>query len=153
MRIRSLPSNCQSTATTGFTLAEVLISLALLGMMLGGIINSYLMAAQRAEWASASSAAHRVAVMKLEQLKAAPWEELIGLMGAGWLERSAHLDLPATSDQSTTGTVRFRVDNAGPPENIEDTDLLMFRVECVWNLGSRSYTTPDPHLVTYRGRD
>ena len=79
-----------------FTLAEVLISLALLGMMLGGIITAYLAAAQRAEWASASAAAHRLAVMKMEQLKAAPWDWIYNGGNGISLMETQSLDMPRT---------------------------------------------------------
>jgi prepilin-type N-terminal cleavage/methylation domain-containing protein len=150
MRVTTIQSS--ASARDGFTLAEVLIALALLGIMLGGIINSYLAAAQRAEWASASAAAHRLAVMKLEQLKTAPWEDLIDLMSEGPKEVEGRLDLPVTvepNQQATAATVRFWVEEVTPAEQ----DLVRLGVECVWSMGSRGYTNPVPPLVTYRGRD
>lgn len=129
----------------GFTLAEVLISIALLGMMLGGIITSYLAAAQRAEWASASAAAHRLVVMKMEQLKVAEWHEL---ETSNW---AATLDMPSSTDPEDEPIDRrprvFLVVDR------EDEDFLKLTVWCEWHLGSRRFETPNPPLVTFRARD
>jgi prepilin-type N-terminal cleavage/methylation domain-containing protein len=137
----------------GFTLAEVLISLALIGIMIGGIITSYLAAAQRAEWASASAAAHRLAVMKMEQLKVAPWNELPirenESVEPKWVE--AWLDVPASilpEEEERRPRVYFTVD-----EDPEREDFVKLTVWCVWHLGTRSLETPNPRLVTNRARD
>jgi prepilin-type N-terminal cleavage/methylation domain-containing protein len=141
-------------APRGFTLAEVLIALALVGMMIGGIITSYLAVAYRGEWASASSAAHRLSVMKLEQLKAAPWGDLMELARnnpAGRRTSLGHMDLPLSVPGPFAATVEFWAEAV--PEGNPDPDLLKLTVQCVWSLGSRTYTNPNPALVTYRGRD
>lgn len=134
---------------TGFTLAEVLIALALIGIMIGGIITSYISAAQRAEWASASAAAHRLAVMKLEQLKAAPWEELpIGLGEhtiVAWLDMPASIE-PEDEEPGRWPIVRFTVEPQGE-------DFVKLTVWCEWYHGARTMETPTPRLLTYRARD
>jgi prepilin-type N-terminal cleavage/methylation domain-containing protein len=144
-------------APRGFTLAEVLIALALVGMMIGGIITSYLAVAYRGEWASASSAAQRLSVMKLEQLKAAPWGDLMELAQnnpSGMRTSVGHMDLPLSVPGPFTATVEFWAEGVQTqPGSSGDPDLLRLTVQCVWSLGSRTYTNPNPALVTYRGRD
>ena len=58
----------------GFTLAEVVISLAIVAMVMGGVLYGYVMTATRAEWSAYSQAAHSVAMQGIEQARAAKWD-------------------------------------------------------------------------------
>jgi prepilin-type N-terminal cleavage/methylation domain-containing protein len=139
----------------GFTLAEVMISLALLGMMIGGIITSYLAAAQRAEWASASAAAHRLTVNKMEQLKAAPWDWLHN-NGMGRSETEmATLEMPRTVAGTNDVILQF---SSTPRTNIYVSPPHVVYVELEVTLTTtepipqlRNFTPPP--LRTYRAPD
>jgi prepilin-type N-terminal cleavage/methylation domain-containing protein len=143
IRMRLTIAQSPTRTRGGFTLAEVLISLALVGMMIGGIITSYLAAAQRAEWASASAAAHRLAVMKMEQLKAAPWD---------WLHNDGHgrelteintLDMPRT----VMGTNDMLVQLSSTPRTNTysgGADVVFLELEV-----TLTNTVPFPHLRNF----
>src|ERR1044072_3336650 len=58
----------------GFTLVELLISMAILGVVLGSTILFYTAAADRAEWSAHSLAAESIASQGVEQARAAKWD-------------------------------------------------------------------------------
>jgi hypothetical protein len=152
MRNSALKIQSRRRHCAAFTLAEVLISLALLGMMLGGIITAYLAAAQRAEWASASAAAHRLAVMKMEQLKAAPWDWVYnGGDGIAVMEIQS-LDMPRTVAQGEgEGEVIVRAFSRTHATNafILELEVQVDPAETFSHL--RNFTPPP--LRTYRASD
>src|SRR5256885_420469 len=57
-----------------FTLAEVVVCLAIVALLFGGIITGYMQGAYRAEWAGYNLAAQAQALQQLEQAKAAMWD-------------------------------------------------------------------------------
>ena len=58
----------------GFTLVEVVISLAILGVSLGGILTLYVRSAQRADWSGYSVSAQMMALSGLERCRAAKYD-------------------------------------------------------------------------------
>src|SRR5260370_1220531 len=72
MRTRLLPK----VSRRAFTLAEVLVSLALTGMMVTGIVSGFLQSAKQAEWSAYSLAAQSQALQRMEQVRAAQWDPL-----------------------------------------------------------------------------
>lgn len=58
----------------GFTLAEVVISVAVSAMVFSGILSGYVQAAKRAEWSGYNLSAGATAVQQIEQARSAVWE-------------------------------------------------------------------------------
>ncbi|MDR3458422.1 MAG: prepilin-type N-terminal cleavage/methylation domain-containing protein [Verrucomicrobiae bacterium] len=58
----------------GFTLVEVLISAAIMGLVFGTVINCYIQSGQRLEWTGYSLAAQSMATQVVEQARAANWD-------------------------------------------------------------------------------
>ena len=58
----------------GFTLVEVTLSLVIIALVFGGIINAYISASYRAEWTGYSLAAQAAAIQTLEQARSATWD-------------------------------------------------------------------------------
>ena len=58
----------------GFTFAEVLISLVIIALVFGTIINGYLVGAKRAQWTGYSLAAQSLSVQCVEQARSAVWD-------------------------------------------------------------------------------
>src|SRR5256714_910544 len=57
-----------------FTLAEVVIAMAITVMSLAGVIMGYIFAIRQAEWSAYSLAAQSLATQRLEQTRAAKWD-------------------------------------------------------------------------------
>lgn len=58
----------------GFTLAEVVISIAVMSMVFSGILTGYVQSARRAEWTGYSLASQAYGIQQLEQARAAVWD-------------------------------------------------------------------------------
>ena len=71
-------NHCDATCSGGFTLAEVVISVALAGIIFSGILEGYVHAGRRAEWSGYNLAAGAIAMQQIEQARAAVWDTDIG---------------------------------------------------------------------------
>ena len=138
--------------TSGFTLAEVLISIVVAGAAVAGIVGGYHVVVQRAEWSSASSAAQLQAMRRLELVRAARWDPACpsyptnanDLVEENFPEVEWALDVPQTGTTLLTATNRVTiVDVPGSA-----VPLRMIQVDCVWSLPSRgTYTNT---VISYR---
>jgi prepilin-type N-terminal cleavage/methylation domain-containing protein len=94
-------------ARAAFTLLEVVISLAILGTVLSGLIYGYGQANQTAEWSSMSLAAQASASRGAEQARAADWRPRDYPQTYG----------PGGSDEWTNGQVVINYDYLDVPVN------------------------------------
>lgn len=148
--VRCLPGRPESLAA-GFTLAEVVISIAVTGLVFAGILSGYVQSARNAEWTGYSLAAQALAVQQIEQARSAVWDystgngrnELTNLnllnpqYDSGTKTRRGYswstLDLPysGTNVVRATNYVTVRMfyfnNNANPP-----VQLQMLQVDTVW---------------------
>jgi prepilin-type N-terminal cleavage/methylation domain-containing protein len=134
----------------GFTLTEVVVSMALAAFTVGGVIACYLMAAQRSEWTTASTAAHQLAMDRMEQLRAARWDDASAvaselLEGVRW-EAPSVLEVPQTGLGMLWATNQVTVTRLAV-----DRPVMLLRVDCVWSLAARGPFTNT--LVSYRAPD
>lgn len=87
---------------TGFSLAEVVISLAIAAIFVGGTVAGFQQAATRAEWSAYSLAAHSLAMQTQEQVRAATWDQnatppVDQVVNANFPAMVNILDIPVTS--------------------------------------------------------
>lgn len=73
-RGNSSPGKPACPGTLGFTLAEVVISVAITTMAFSAILLGYIQSARRAEWSGYSLAAQAYSIQQLEQARAAVWD-------------------------------------------------------------------------------
>lgn len=73
----------------GFTLAEVVVSIAILTSVMTGLILGYIQSDRRARWCSMTLAAESLASQSVEQARAAKWDVHAQTPGTG----------PGTSDE------------------------------------------------------
>ena len=59
---------------TGFTLVEVVMALAIVGLVFAGILNAYIQTGLRLEWTGYSLAAQSLAVESIEQARSSLWD-------------------------------------------------------------------------------
>ena len=129
--------------TTGFTLAEVLVSLFAFGLVTSGLIYGYVQINRMAEWSSMSLAAQSYASQGLEQAKSAQWnyvgdtnfgpgtgDELGYPMAVGYKNYS----ITNTMDVPTTGAPIYVINyititNVFPNNN---PPVRQIRSDCVW---------------------
>lgn len=143
-------ANPKRRRIAGYTLEEVVMSVAIAGIAMTGIINGYSVVARRADWGAVSAAATAQAGQRLEQIRAARWETVAAMpvdevVAANFPVQTVELPLPKAGASAVQATVRTFVTSVAstPP-------LKMVRVECVWAYAGKSFTNS---LVTYRSPD
>jgi len=148
---------------SGFTLAEVLISITIAGVAVASIWAGYLLVAQRAEWSTASSAAQSQAIRRMEQVRAARWDpfdpsyptnnpsyptESNELVTDNFPDVEWPLDIPQSGTNLLTGTNYVTITDLSTTALY----LKMIRVDCVWWLPSRGALFTNT-VTTYRTAD
>jgi len=114
------------------TLIEVVIALAITGLMLGGIISGYIYcttAAMKAELVQAASAR---ALERLEETRSAQWNTAVypvvdQLVAANFSNVVVSLDTPGTNLTGTAATIVTTISqiSSNPP-------IRNIRVDCIW---------------------
>ena len=135
--------------TLGFTLPEVVISVAIAALCIGGIIYGYVISARRAEWSGYSLAAHTAAIQVIERIRSARWDPTanppVDLVTSNQfpVTESLLLDIPVQGTNVVSVSARTTIStiSVNPP-------LKMIEVECTWPFSNgRTYTNK---VVTYR---
>ena len=132
----------------GFTLAEVVISTAIAGLTIGGIVYGYIFAARQAEWTGYSLAAQSLAIQRIEQTRAAVWNPYVYpvvdfLQTSNFPARIEVLDIPRSGTNLVYATNVTTIANVSlaPP-------LRLVRVDCSWKfMDHGSFTNT---IITYR---
>ena len=79
MRVMEVEQNQPSKrALRAFTLAEVIVALAIVTLVFGGIITAYIQSSRQAEWAGYSLAAQALGIQQIEQARSAVWDTSLG---------------------------------------------------------------------------
>ena len=132
----------------GFTLEEVVVSMAISALTIGGVASGYVTTNKRAEWSTYSAAAQSAALQQIEQARAAKWDPLAlpatdELVSANFPVTTAKLDLPGAS-----GTVAYVTNRTTITRLSVDPPLKLIRVDSSWSFQSRGPFTNS--VTTYR---
>jgi hypothetical protein len=118
-------------SVAAFTLAEVVVCLAIVALMFGGIITAYMQGAYRAEWAGYNLAAQALAMQQIEQAKTAVWDdghnEFTNLVLQTW----GVLDLPISGTNKVYATNYVTV-TTNQVSSSPDVFVQMVKVDTVW---------------------
>jgi len=124
----------------GFTLVEMVMALAVLALVMGGMILCYVQACERAQWTGYALAAQGLAIQQLEQARAAAMDpnglvcELTNIAPSGTATTAATLDLPVPATTNYVWATNYvgikLVTNSVSPL----VTLYMVRVDTVWPL-------------------
>jgi hypothetical protein len=124
------------------TLVEVAMAMGVAGLAVAGIVNGYIFCTQSATKSALSLAAGARAIERLEQTRAASWQNSSSppvdqLVASNFPPEVVTLDLPAASGIITYATNYIQISqiSTNPP-------LRRIRVDCVWSFrGSATLTT------------
>lgn len=145
---------------SGLTLVEVLISLAIVGLVFGSIIQGYITSGKVTEWSGYSLAAQSLAVQTLEQVRSATWDPQMNKCevtnipmrgatisyssGGAWTNYSGYvtciLDVPWKSNNYVMATnfVNFKLVSFASNTNVQ---AILARVDTVWQFTDWGYAT------------
>ena len=151
MRITTKSGRRREATSRAFSLVEVVLSMAIAAVAIGGMVYGYIMSAQRAEWSAYSLAAQSLAVQRSEQTRACKWDPsgfppVDELVAANFPVVVDILDIPIS------GTNLVYATNWTTITTVSTTPALrMIQVDCVWKFMNRGVFTNT--IVTYRGPD
>ena len=140
-------------ANAAFTLVEVVMAMAILAFVMGGLILCYVQSNRRAEWSAMSLAAQASAVEAVEQARAAQWDVHVTsndqLLHGGTstnYTRTNTMLVPATGQTIVlTNTVTVQNILINPP-------LRQIRADCPWQyLVTQKWFTNT--VITWRSPD
>ncbi len=139
----------------GFTLPEVIVSLAVASVVFGGILLGYTLTTDRAEWSAYSLAAQSLALQGVEQARAAQWDTRtappVDELGVTNYNQVITLDVPVSGGNPTLATNYVSV------TTISTAPMLrQLRADCVWSLPYRNSRTSGPFtntIITLRAPD
>jgi len=114
-----------------FTLAEVVMCIAIVALMFGGIIAAYIQGAYRAEWAGYNLAAQSLAMQQLEQAKTAVWDNSHDEFTNLLLQTSAVLDLPINGANVVYAT-NYVLVTTNQVSSSPDIFVKFVKVDTVW---------------------
>lgn len=135
-------------ANSAFTLMEVVISLAILGISLSGILTLYVRSAQRADWSGYSVSAQMMALSGLEQCRAAKYDP----HGSPPTDALVSTNFPSRVDVLDPGIVNGITSYGTNTTTIltlsTNPALKLVRVDCTWTYPRRGVFTNS--VFTYR---
>ena len=154
MRTVRSGTRASSNRDSGFTLAEVVISLGLAALTFTGVIYGYALSTDQAQWSACSLAAHSLAVQGIEQAKAAKWDPQawppIDERGTTNFSQVWPLDVPVAKGNVlyATNYISITTVSTFPP-------VRELRADCVWKMlnGSRTRGLFTNTVVTLRAPD
>ena len=123
------------------TLVEVVVALAIAGLIVGGIVSGYVYCTTSAVKAELAQAANARAMQRIEEARSARWDTssypvVDELVATNFPDEIVTLDLPGTNTSGTSATIRTTIAQASlaPP-------LRKIHVDCIWQFrGDESVT-------------
>lgn len=124
----------------GMTLLEVVIAMAITGLVVGGIVFGYTFCTTSAERAALSLAANARALERIEETRSAKWDTaswpaVDRVVAANFPSKVVTLDLSGSGNGITQGTIQTEISqiSASPP-------LKRIRVDCIWKFKGQLVT-------------
>ena len=142
MRFELFRTRAERNQTSAFTLAEVVMAIAITATLFSGIILAYVQATKRAQWSGYSLAAQSLTIQQIEQARSAVWDlrdgrneiENLVLLSKSWSGTTFRGYMTNDLDLPTTGTNFVRVTNyiTVRPLTNNGAPFRMIRVDTVW---------------------
>ena len=153
---------CKQKAIAAFTVVEVVMSLAILALVMGGMIQGYIQTNRQAKWSSASLVAQSSAAQAVEQAMATKWDTHSDITntGFGTPKELQSTNYTQTSSMSVPGTGQLViVTNYVRITNVCDNPKMMqIRADCIWQFPLAGTWTNNPAstftntVITWRGQ-
>jgi prepilin-type N-terminal cleavage/methylation domain-containing protein len=116
----------------GMTLVEVVIALAITGLIVGGIVTGYLYCLTAAVKAELVQTANGRAMQRIEETRSARWDTSVWptldeLVATNFPDQTVSLDMPGSGSGGTSATIQTTISQISltPP-------IRRIRVDCIW---------------------
>jgi prepilin-type N-terminal cleavage/methylation domain-containing protein len=116
----------------GMTLVEVVIALAITGLIVGGIVTGYIYCTTAAVKAELVQAASARAMERIEETRSAKWDTSVWpivdlLVATNFPDKVVSLDMPGSGPGGTSATIKTTISQISltPP-------IKRIRVDCIW---------------------
>ena len=133
------------------TLVEVIVALAITGLMVAGIIRGYVYCATSAVRAELAQAANAKAMQRIEETRSAQWNTSSSLavdqlVTTNFPVETVTLDMPGTDTNGTPATLQTTISQISltPP-------LRRIRADCIWQFRGADWVTNS--IETIRAAD
>jgi type II secretory pathway pseudopilin PulG len=141
MRISSGQCCGGARSGLGFTLVEVVLSMALLALVVEGAFLGYVKFTSQAEWSARSLAAQSLASQGAEQARSARWDPLKWPQGVG-PGKSDELGLTnyqqsCTLDIAMNGQPLIATNFVSVTKVSDNPPVRQIRSDCIWSFMSR----------------
>jgi type II secretory pathway pseudopilin PulG len=161
-----LVSSSRAKRAWAFTLVEVVMCIAIAGLVFGGILTGYVQSAKRAEWSGLSLAAQAYGIQQLEQARSAVWDvsatpnvnqitnlNMIGwaLSGSTWKGYTwTNIDIPYSGTNYVRATNYVSVKNVQVDATLTNISVMAVQVDTVWRYQNKNVTNT---MVNYYAPD
>jgi prepilin-type N-terminal cleavage/methylation domain-containing protein len=136
-----------------FTLTEVVVSLAIVGISAAGIMSGYVSVADKVLWSNYSLSAQSLALQGTEQVRSAQWDPHawppVDELGLTNLIQAEQLDVPGGQPLLATNYITVTSVSTNPP-------VRQLRTDCVWFMpgrGAKKYGPFTNTVITLRTAD
>ena len=151
MKIKRALERSRIARQLAFSLVEVIMAMAVMGLMIVGVVSGFTQTERQAEWSAYSLAAQALAMQGLEQARSAKWDPqgvpaVDQIVSSNFTQRISILDIPVTKTNIVyaTNVITITTLSASPP-------LKMIRVDTTWPFPNRGTFTNT--VFTYRAPD
>src|SRR3954468_24868953 len=148
MPLVTQPIGPSRKSCAGFSLAEIIVCMLILGLGVAGMLSLYVQSAVRADWSAYAYSAHLMTLNAMEQCRGAKYDPrgsppVDELVSSNFPSRVDVLDIGGSSSVLAYGT------NITTITTVSTNSLLkMIQVDCVWAYPRRGLFTNS--VLTYR---
>ena len=120
---------------SGIIVIEVLMSVTIAMITIGGIMQGYIMSSQRLEWILSSQAANNQISMRMEQIRSAKWDSqsyplIDEVVSSNFPNAVVIFDFPVINNVLRYGTNYINIVQISPT-------IKMVSIDCVWSILNR----------------
>jgi prepilin-type N-terminal cleavage/methylation domain-containing protein len=131
----------------GMTLVEVVVALAITGLVVAGIVTGYIFCTTSTVKDSLYMAANARAMERIEETRSAIWapyraQPVDELVATNFLDKIVTLDLSGSGSAITSATLKTDISQILPSPSLPfSAPVMRIRVDCIWQFKGGDFIT------------